>query len=386
LALKFVVGPTVPWSNGESGDAPSDEVTMGDEISGWRRWLRRRPATSDDGPRLRASLGRIVGAYCDLDLGVAHEEATPYHVQLGRIVRRIWVGTEESSAQPVEGQELAALESAFTQHRRAEQRFVARSISSFRRALLDVADGLSRAVEGDRPSDARVAATMESLRKLAQGPTTSLERLRYSVFQAVEVVETAAREREQRHDQEIKRLNRILEGMQIDLRRAQHEAQVDGLTGLANRATFDSHLAATAAIDSARGTRSCLMLIDLDHFKAINDTHGHQAGDAVLRAVAATLRDVVLRGTDLVARYGGEEFAIVLHDCTERGAVRVAERIRAAIADVAVARGGAALRITASIGVAERLPDEAEESWLARADGALYAAKEAGRDRTEAAA
>lgn len=157
-------------------------------------------------------------------------------------------------------------------------------------------------------------------------------------------------------------------------------SRTDGLTELLNRQAWEE--AATAEVSRYRrggGTPSLLML-DIDHFKAINDRYGHPAGDAVLRAVARILRDV-LRDEDLPGRYGGEEFGVVLPNTGEAGAAMAAERLRTRI-EAAVLERRAGIRATVSIGVAELGPQDANcAAWIARADRALYAAKAAGRNR-----
>jgi diguanylate cyclase (GGDEF)-like protein len=121
-------------------------------------------------------------------------------------------------------------------------------------------------------------------------------------------------------------------------------------------------------------------MLDIDHFKAINDTFGHQAGDHVLIEIASRLRRS-LRGNDMVARWGGEEFIVLVRDCALPDAGRLAENIRAAIAEVPFGPMG---RITVSIGAAEARDNEDLQSWLSRADQALYRAKRAGRNEVVA--
>lgn len=154
-------------------------------------------------------------------------------------------------------------------------------------------------------------------------------------------------------------------------RRATH----DSLTGLANRAGFDEALPALLREASA-GT--CLLLVDLDHFKRINDTHGHAAGDAVLMAVSVRMRDA-LRPRDLVARLGGDEFAVLLRHCADP--LRAGERLRSAVAQpMSVGEDHTVVVPTVSVGVAVCSGDD-RTSLLSRADQALYHAKAMGRDR-----
>ena len=129
-------------------------------------------------------------------------------------------------------------------------------------------------------------------------------------------------------------------------------------------------------------------LLDLDHFKALNDTHGHPEGDEALRKVALTLQRSVKRPGDLVARYGGEEFAFILAATDLLGAQLVAEEVRARIEALGIRNpGGAALTLTASIGLAAFIPTEevSKDALIEAADRALYAAKAGGRNRVEAA-
>ncbi|MEH3145465.1 MAG: GGDEF domain-containing protein [Methylobacterium frigidaeris] len=156
-------------------------------------------------------------------------------------------------------------------------------------------------------------------------------------------------------------------------------AETDALTGLANRRGL------FAALGRRAGMGGCLsgatLLIDIDHFKSINDTHGHENGDRVLVGFAERLRGVV-RTEDVVARWGGEEFLVVLGQADGVAAVATAERLRAAVAGRPFALDSGAIVVTTSIGVSVTAADEARiDAAVARADAALYAAKSGGRDR-----
>jgi diguanylate cyclase (GGDEF)-like protein len=162
-------------------------------------------------------------------------------------------------------------------------------------------------------------------------------------------------------------------------------AFVDPLTGLANRQRFESDLTMAARCARRYGGELSLLMIDLDGMKGLNDRFGHPAGDKALRRVGAVLQGA-LRGSDLAARLGGDEFAVILPATGQKGAARVARRLRAQIAALALAEGGG---LTASIGVAtlnDGIPEgDSVERLVARADRALYEAKRKGRDRVECA-
>ncbi|WP_236808783.1 GGDEF domain-containing protein [Amycolatopsis albispora] len=159
------------------------------------------------------------------------------------------------------------------------------------------------------------------------------------------------------------------------------QAGADGKTGLLNAAKWTEVATGELARGRRRGLPSSVLMVDLDHFKAINDRHGHLTGDQVLRAVAAALRAEV-RAADVLGRFGGEEFAILLPGTNRFDAVTIAERIRRRVGQVLVPVPGGEIGITASIGVAAQPRDgHTLESLLAAADRALYVAKDAGRDR-----
>ena len=157
------------------------------------------------------------------------------------------------------------------------------------------------------------------------------------------------------------------------------EARTDSLTQVANRRALDSELQKCTAEQTRAGTASSVMLVDVDHFKRFNDTHGHQAGDEILRGVARVLRQMT-PDNGLVARYGGEEFAVIYSGLPIASARYLAERTRNAISTSTFHYLGRDLRVTASSGLAELCAGEDEKSLLRRADEALYASKHSGRN------
>ncbi|HSL56261.1 MAG TPA: diguanylate cyclase [Acidimicrobiales bacterium] len=160
-------------------------------------------------------------------------------------------------------------------------------------------------------------------------------------------------------------------------------ADTDDLTGALSRRRFLA-LASEEIVRSARHRRDLsLLMLDLDHFKRVNDTHGHATGDRVLRAFAVACGEV-LRTTDRFARLGGEEFAVLLPETDAEGAVQLAERLRGATAELRVETAGPPVQLTVSVGVACWKPDDTLDGLLRRADQRLYRAKAAGRDRVVA--
>ena len=167
-------------------------------------------------------------------------------------------------------------------------------------------------------------------------------------------------------------------------RRNYEMAMKDMLTGLSNRRAITEGLQMAVAQAQRQGHLLSVLLIDIDHFKRINDSYGHQAGDAVLRAVAGTLQSRV-RAQDQVGRFGGEEFLVVLPDTGLEGAVTLAQALRAAVESTPAQWGAHGIATTISIGVRGGLISGADtsESLVAAADAAMYQAKQGGRNRVE---
>ena len=158
-------------------------------------------------------------------------------------------------------------------------------------------------------------------------------------------------------------------------------SRVDGLTGLYNRRYWQERFDEMHKLCVRREKPSTALMLDIDHFKRINDTYGHQAGDKVIKMLAALIKRCV-RETDLAGRYGGEEFAIILNDSSVEDAKIVAERIRQLAKRLVVEHEGESISFTVSLGLAQFSPDfKGAMAWLECADQALYEAKENGRNQ-----
>ncbi|MDB6061499.1 MAG: diguanylate cyclase domain [Verrucomicrobiaceae bacterium] len=186
---------------------------------------------------------------------------------------------------------------------------------------------------------------------------------------------------------ELSTKNQKLEQTQIELQQANETLQqlsiTDGLTGVHNRMYFEQQLAQEWRRCSRQGLPLSLLMIDADHFKQLNDSAGHQVGDACLRSVAMEIDQQFKRAGELVARYGGEEFIVLLPDTQQNKALAIAEGLRIAIERMPINHGENEYRVTISIGVSTVTPgmDQQPAQLIATADAALYEAKDAGRNR-----
>jgi diguanylate cyclase (GGDEF)-like protein len=177
-----------------------------------------------------------------------------------------------------------------------------------------------------------------------------------------------------------------LRDQRLALTDAERRAQSDALTGVLNRRSLLERLDSACLRARARGLPIALLFIDLDHFKQINDTHGHPAGDACLKAIIGPIQ-AELRQSDVIGRYGGEEFVVILSSADAAAAQPIAERIRQRVAEISVPGYGAPIHLTCSIGVATSdMLGVWGEHLIARADEAVYAAKRCGRNCVQIAA
>ena len=181
---------------------------------------------------------------------------------------------------------------------------------------------------------------------------------------------------------------RLVEERTAALRKAyaelEYRATHDELTGLPNRTTVLEVLSKELSRSGRSGRSLAVVMVDIDHFKAINDTYGHLAGDVVLAAIAGRMRHVV-RPYDTIGRFGGEEFLLVVPECGREDAVMIAERLRCGVAERPIALEGDTLTVTLSVGVAwaDGTQPRGIDELIADADRALYGAKQAGRNRVE---
>ncbi len=261
----------------------------------------------------------------------------------------------------------------------AERSHLADRDAELQRIIAVLTEGLGAITKGtaayhrqmlDSGSRFEAASKLSDLVKVRAAITTEVRTLREVVTerQVADAHATAA-------------LRAEVEQLRTKVEKATHAARVDPLTQAANRAAFDEELARWCVAAASGGEGFSLLLADIDHFKAINDTHGHPVGDRVLNALVTFLRDRVRRD-DVIARWGGEEFAVLLPGASSRVAFAKAKALVSELADrdwtIDQAR---TLRFTASFGVTAWSAGDEPATMVERVDQALYAAKRGGRNR-----
>ena len=171
-----------------------------------------------------------------------------------------------------------------------------------------------------------------------------------------------------------------LEKLEKELEKSRKKALYDPLTGIYNRSVFDDRIEKEVKNALKRNINLFLFIMDIDNFKNVNDTYGHQTGDLVLKIVVTQAKKV-LREVDLLARYGGEEFGIILPNITRKKAIEIAERIRSKISKTKFVYKNKSFQVTVSIGVTQLKNDDSITTFIERADNALYMAKSSGKNK-----
>jgi diguanylate cyclase len=272
-----------------------------------------------------------------------------------------------------------ALDRFVLNHRSEEQRAVERSLRDLREALWAFAECFSKSLSEDSAGDAKSRGSVDRLRQAVSAG--DIATIRREAVVTAQTISTVISSRQQRQRDQIERLAAKLEDVSSALMRAKREGETDALTNLFNRAAFDAHLRRMADLAVFMPNPPVLMVIDIDHFKWVNDRFGHDIGDLAIRSVAARLGAACRRGEDFVARYGGDEFVGILDGVAAGAEAAQADRILFAIREIEIATPKEPLRLSCSIGIARAVGGESPQDWFRRADGALYRAKRLGRDR-----
>ena len=273
----------------------------------------------------------------------------------------------------------------FNDQRRDEAKYVTRVLADFQDVTWAFVSAVHTVVVEEH-EESRIATDQLSRMRVAVD-SNSTDLMKREALAVVGVMEKLIEHRKERQREQFAVLADKLKNLGRELEDARRESAIDGLTGLHNRKSFDDYIPRSIELHTLLGQPGCLMMIDIDKFKDINDTYGHPVGDAAIRQISNTLSKTFLRRVDFVARYGGDEFAVILQETTLDNAVMLAERLRRVVGDVPpleVPAGLDAPKLTLTIGVGELKLGDTSMDWVKRADAALYHAKRAGRDRVHA--
>lgn len=341
-----------------------------------------RAARADDSDHALDALAGVMRSFGSDAFDIQDATAEVTRAECERWAQRITVGEGRSSSEPDLSPELrrdwGGVRRYFSAHRSRERAYVEQTFATLRDTVQTFARCLGSALAEDRTSDERLSAQLGRLSEaVRENDTSALCREAEAV---VRVARDAIERRQNRQSQEVLELSGKIEALRSELHQARELATLDPLTQLFNRSALDTHLQRMADLAFLLKSSPCLLMIDIDHFKTINDRHGHPVGDEVLRRVADELVRQFLRREDFVARYGGEEFVVVIPDSTLENARKRADRVRQVINALSIPHQSGNLCVTISVGISALSSEDTPKKWLARADAALYEAKAAGRN------
>ncbi len=341
-------------------------------------------AEVEDADKALESLGRILrclGRH-SFDLEERSEEEIEKEFERWAMHVLVGVAIRDEDAEVEEGpirRDWGELTNFVNRHRQQEKNYVNRNLQDVRNVLWEFTNTVGRAIVEDQESDQQVDNYLNQLREATEGG--SFREVKQALLAVVQGMNVVIDERKKRQQQRVKRLGEKLQEVEKELGSVRKEMELDPLTRLYNRGALDLQLERTASMSFFSKSSACVFMVDIDHFKLINDTHGHPAGDAVIQQLADRLVSTFPRKTDFVARYGGEEFCVLLPGANLEVCQRLGDRLLEAVRGESFRYQEISIPVTVSVGVAELMPGETVPTWIERLDRALYRAKESGRNQ-----
>lgn len=274
---------------------------------------------------------------------------------------------------------LFRLRQFFSTYRVDETAYFHKTFEDFRTIIWDFVDQLAEDIGQEQKDDFEVRHSLEQLKEAVE--SNSIEVLKNHSRKFIDCYFDKQDKKDKRRAGRMKSIRKNLNMVKKQLGEANNAARVDHLTQAYNRKTFEEFMSQHTKLSEPSGQPVSLLLLDIDHFKKINDTFGHPVGDFVLKELVTLLKNMFTRDSDLVARIGGEEFAILLPDYNAENAMKKAEEVLQKVRSETYVQEGRELRFTVSVGIAQLASHETQEGWLKRADLALYNSKNTGRNK-----
>ncbi len=267
----------------------------------------------------------------------------------------------------------------FSSYRTEEYGYIQNTFEDFKGIIWDFADQLAEELTIEKKNDDAVKSSLDQLREAVE--SNSIDALRARSREFINLYIGTHTQKDERRQKKIKSIRRNLSIIKRQLSDAHKAVNLDHLTGAYNRRSFDEQAKRCKTIFEISENPVSMIILDIDFFKKINDTYGHDIGDFVLKEFVHVLHEMFPRPEDMVCRIGGEEFVVLLPGFALEHAVKKAEDALARIRKDVLVHGEHQIKFTASMGIAQLLAGEAVDQWLKRADNALYASKHNGRDQ-----
>ncbi|MCA0377153.1 MAG: GGDEF domain-containing protein [Gemmatimonadetes bacterium] len=287
--------------------------------------------------------------------------------------------TGDQSSAPIPERDWDGVVRAVTEQRRTEHKYVDASITELRDALWACVETVHNAVKVDHTADSTADVQMERAKTALKRMQTGS--IKQEVLGAVLSIESALQSRREQQQEQYVTLASKLDRLGRQLEEARRESTTDALTGLGNRKLFDMTAPRAIQMFSLSRQPVVLLMIDLDKLKLVNDMYGHQSGDQAIVNLSRALSKVFLRQSDVLCRLGGDEFAVILYNTDWKMAQTLGRRLQEQLAALPAPHPAMEFSVGASVGVAQLEFHEELEEWVARADKALYKAKQNGRER-----
>lgn len=267
----------------------------------------------------------------------------------------------------------------FASYRIDEYTYVQNSFDDFKKIIWEFADQLSDEIELEKVKDQEAKDSFNQLREAVESNSIDVLRAKSKEF-----INFYIEHQSKKDDRRLKRMTHVrknLTSVKKQLLEATHTMQTDHLTGAYNRRSFDEQIKNHQKMFEISKSPVSLIILDIDHFKKINDSYGHDIGDAVIKDCVRQIEEHFHRDVDFVSRIGGEEFAVILPDYTSESAAKKSEDLLVKIRKEALIQGDLEIRFTVSMGIAELKESETVDQWMKRADEALYQSKNTGRNK-----
>src|SRR4051794_13106672 len=377
---RAATGRTVFWKKKASSEegplaGTSDSPERQESVSGMAQYA---DAALDTVVAVLRTLGRYAFDISGVDALVFRRQSEAWAEHLA-------IGAPHPDRQPTDELEPSAERDwAGARHfvlkrRQDECDYIARSIGDLREVVADLTQRLATTLVDDQETDRKLGDQVDRLR--TSTGLSSFDLLRHEVVVVSDLLAALVDDRRQRVRSQLLELDLKLAALSEELHEVKHESSLDGLTRVYNRSAFDRTFLRLHRIGVLSAQPSCLLMTDLDNLKQINDRYGHRAGDEALRLFADFLVRSFPRRSDFIARYGGDELVAILPQTRVGQSERLAQRFLEGIRRIEVTLDDQTFSMTASIGLAELKRGEESDSWMVRADRALYEAKANGRNQ-----
>jgi diguanylate cyclase len=324
------------------------------------------------------AIGGVISALARYPIDLPHRSAAVTAKDLTAWQRHATMGLpvgsdEDGSAVGIKDRDWRGLVREIAELRRDEQATIDSLVTELRQAIWSCVSAVHESVHIDDSATHTAESQMARMRQAVNG--SQLSTIKAEVLSAVNEIEGALRGRREEQQRQYSSLASTLDSMGKQLEEAKKESATDPLTGVGNRKHFDVMSARSMQLFTLSRAPVTLLMIDMNKLKIINDSYGHQVGDAAIVSVAKALWKVFLRQSDVVCRYGGDEFAVVLNGTDATVAEKLAKRLVTAVHDLPLPDPSMEFALGISVGVAQLLHGETLADWIARADTAMYTAK-----------